>query len=186
MPAYRFCRTDDIRFLADAVNACYVVHFPDQVELSADDFKREIRELDIWCSSCMVALADGDPIVREAATLAAIQIYRFRALRLAELDQAHLAVEKLATFDNRAAVAPLIEVMSQYRTGYLSSPTGMVEGDNGKARMVALIRLVEWHTPDAQLAIQALRFDRDSNLVKAAVSALEYFPGEWKGPIKKP
>ena len=62
MPAYRFCRTDDIRFLADAVNACYVVHFPDQVELSADDFKREIRELDVWCSSCMVALADGDPI----------------------------------------------------------------------------------------------------------------------------
>ena len=62
MPGYRFCRTDDISFLADALNACYVVHFPDQAKLSADDFKREIRELDIWCSSCMVATADGDPI----------------------------------------------------------------------------------------------------------------------------
>ncbi len=62
MPAYRFCRTDDIPFLLNAVNACYVAHFPDQVELSADDFKREIRELNVWCSSCMVASADGDPI----------------------------------------------------------------------------------------------------------------------------
>ena len=62
MPAYRFCRTDDIAFLTDAVNACCVVHFPDQGEISADDFKREIRELNVWCSSCMVATADGDPI----------------------------------------------------------------------------------------------------------------------------
>jgi hypothetical protein len=131
------------------------------------------------------AIADPDPLVREVATLAAIQVYRFRALRLAELDQAHLAVERLTKFDHRAAVTVLIEVVSQYRTGYVSSSTGMVEGDNGKTRMAALIRLVEWHTPDAQLAIQALRFDRDSNLVKAAVSALEYFPGEWKGPLKQ-
>jgi GNAT superfamily N-acetyltransferase len=62
MPAYRFCRTDDIPLLVDALNSCCVVHFPEQEKLSVDDFKREIRELDVWCSSCMVALADGDPI----------------------------------------------------------------------------------------------------------------------------
>ncbi len=62
MPAYRFCRTDDIPLLVNALNACYVVHFPDQVALSVADFKREIRELDVWASSCMVASADGDPI----------------------------------------------------------------------------------------------------------------------------
>ena len=62
MPAYRFCRSDDIALLTDAVNACYVVHFPDQDRLSTDDFKREIRELNIWCSSCMVASADRGPI----------------------------------------------------------------------------------------------------------------------------
>jgi len=62
MPAYRFCRTDDIQLLTDAVNACYVVHFPGQAALSSSDFKREIRELDVWCSSCMVASSDGDPI----------------------------------------------------------------------------------------------------------------------------
>ncbi len=62
MTAYRFCRTDDIQLLTDAVNACYVVHFPDQAALSSRDFKTEIRELDVWCSSCMVASADGEPI----------------------------------------------------------------------------------------------------------------------------
>jgi len=129
-------------------------------------------------------MSDADPMVREVATLACIQVYRFRALRLAELDQAHLAVERLAKFDHRAAVAPLIEVMSQHRTGYVSTPTGMVEGDNGKSRMAALFRLVEWHTPDAHIAVQALRFDRDSHLVRAAEKALEVFPGDWKDPLK--
>ena len=81
-------------------------------------------------------------------------------------------------------MAALIEVMSQHRTGYVSSPSGMAEGDNAKSRMVALLRLVEWHTPDAQVAIQAVRFDRDSHLVKVAVKALEVFPGDWKGPLK--
>jgi GNAT superfamily N-acetyltransferase len=62
MAAYRFCRTDDIALLSDALNACYVVHFPALEPLSAGDFKREIRELNVWSSSCMVASADRDPI----------------------------------------------------------------------------------------------------------------------------
>ena len=62
MPAYRFCRSDDIALLTDALNACYVVHFPDRGPLSTSDFKREIRELNVWSSSCMVASADRDPI----------------------------------------------------------------------------------------------------------------------------
>jgi len=62
MTAYRFCRTDDIQLLTDAVNDCYVVHFTDEPALSIADFKKDIRELNVWCSSCMVASADGDPI----------------------------------------------------------------------------------------------------------------------------
>ena len=75
MPAYRFCRSDDIPLLVDALNACYAVHFPDQPKLSLADFKREIRELSVWSSSCMVASVDGDPIAvvtgakREGETL---------------------------------------------------------------------------------------------------------------------
>ena len=62
MPAYRFCRSDDIALLVDALNACYAVHFPREARLSTADFMREIRELSVWSSSCMVASADGDPI----------------------------------------------------------------------------------------------------------------------------
>ena len=62
MPGYRFCRTDDIALLADALNRCFVVHTPELLPLSVSDFKREIRELDIWCSSCMVVSADREPI----------------------------------------------------------------------------------------------------------------------------
>ncbi len=62
MPAYRFCRTDDIPLLVAALNACYVVHFPDQQPLSVADFKREMRELNVWASSCMAATEDGEPI----------------------------------------------------------------------------------------------------------------------------
>jgi hypothetical protein len=130
------------------------------------------------------ALADPDPLVRETAILTCIQIYRFRALRLAELDDAHEAIQRLAKLDHRAAVAPLIEVALQPRSGYLNGPSGMLEGDNSKSRMVALLRLVEWHTPDAQAAMQQLRFDRDSHIVRAAERSLELFPGEWKGPLK--
>ena len=50
--------------------------------------------------------------------------------------------------------------------------------------MVALIRLVECHTPDAQSSVRALRFDCDSHLVRAAEKALEVFAGDWKGPLK--
>ncbi len=62
MPGYRFCRTDDMALLAHALNRCFVVHFPALRALSTDDFKREIRELDVWCSSCMVVSADREPI----------------------------------------------------------------------------------------------------------------------------
>lgn len=62
MPAYRFCRSDDIALLSDALNACYLVHLEDQDVMSSADFKREIRELNVWSSSCMVASDDRDPI----------------------------------------------------------------------------------------------------------------------------
>ncbi len=62
MPSYRFCRSDDIALLTDALNKCWGVHFPEQDRLSTADFKREIRELNVWSSSCMVASSNGDPI----------------------------------------------------------------------------------------------------------------------------
>ena len=57
MSSYRFCRTDDIALLVDAWNRCA----PDG-GATVDGFKREIRELGVWCSSCMVAFDGADPV----------------------------------------------------------------------------------------------------------------------------
>ena len=62
MSAYRFCRTDDIGLLVDALNRCWRPYFPDEEPMTAAVFKRSIRDLQVWCSSCMVAFSGSDPI----------------------------------------------------------------------------------------------------------------------------
>jgi hypothetical protein len=62
LSAYRFCRTDDIGLLVDALNRCWAPHFPDEPPATAASFKRSIRDLQVWCSSCMVAFSGSDPI----------------------------------------------------------------------------------------------------------------------------
>jgi GNAT superfamily N-acetyltransferase len=62
MSAYRFCRTDDIGLLVDALNRCWSPYFPDEPPVTPAAFKRSIRDLQVWCSSCMVAFASSDPI----------------------------------------------------------------------------------------------------------------------------
>lgn len=75
MSAYRFCRTDDIGLLVEALNRCWRPYFPDEPPVTPAVFKRWIRDLQIWCSSCMVAFSGGEPIgvligaKRPAATL---------------------------------------------------------------------------------------------------------------------
>ncbi len=75
MPSYRFCRPDDIPLLVRAVNECFAPHFPGTEAMTVDSFRREMRELDLWPSSCLVALGGPDPVAvltgtkREAATL---------------------------------------------------------------------------------------------------------------------
>jgi ribosomal protein S18 acetylase RimI-like enzyme len=62
LSAYRFCRTDDIPLLVDAWNRCGLPHFPAAPPLTVSAFKQEIRELDLWCSSCMVAFDAKEPV----------------------------------------------------------------------------------------------------------------------------
>ena len=75
MSAYRFCRTDDIGLLVDALNRCWHPYVPGEPPVSAATFKRAIRDLQVWCSSCMVAFAGAEPIAvligakRPSATL---------------------------------------------------------------------------------------------------------------------
>ena len=62
MAAYRFCRTDDVALLVDALNRCWMPYRPDEPPVTAAVFKRSIRDLQVWCSSCMVAFSGSDPI----------------------------------------------------------------------------------------------------------------------------
>jgi len=57
MSAYRFCRSDDIGLLVDALNRC-----GNDPPMTPAAFKRSIRDLQVWCSSSMVAFAGADPI----------------------------------------------------------------------------------------------------------------------------
>jgi GNAT superfamily N-acetyltransferase len=62
LSAYRFCRTDDIGLLVDALNRCWAPYFPEEPPATPASFKRSIRDLQVWCSSCMVAFSGSDPI----------------------------------------------------------------------------------------------------------------------------
>ena len=62
MSSYRFCRTDDIGLLVDALNRCWAPYVPDEPEMTPAAFKRSIRDLQVWCSSCMVAFSGSAPI----------------------------------------------------------------------------------------------------------------------------
>jgi GNAT superfamily N-acetyltransferase len=62
MSSYRFCRTDDIGLLCDALNRCWVPYSPREPFVTAAAFKRSIRDLQVWCSSCLVAFEGPDPV----------------------------------------------------------------------------------------------------------------------------
>jgi GNAT superfamily N-acetyltransferase len=62
LSAYRFCRTDDIGLLVDALNRCWAPYYPDEPPATPAAFKRSIRDLQVWCSSCMVAFSGADAI----------------------------------------------------------------------------------------------------------------------------
>ena len=62
MPGYRFCRSDDLPLLVAAHDACWVPHFGGDSAITLEDFKRGIREIGLWSSSCMVAFEGDEPI----------------------------------------------------------------------------------------------------------------------------
>lgn len=130
------------------------------------------------------ALEDPDPIVREIILLTTIQLHRFRSMRTADLDQAHESVTRLAQLNHPAVIRSLVEIVETPRTGYVRTEQGTEEADNNRSRLVALLRLVEWHTAEAQQTVRGRLFDRDEHIVKAARRALELFPGDWSGPLK--
>jgi GNAT superfamily N-acetyltransferase len=51
-----------VALLVDALNRCWSPYFPDEPPVTPAAFKRSIRDLQVWCSSCMVAFSGSDPI----------------------------------------------------------------------------------------------------------------------------
>jgi GNAT superfamily N-acetyltransferase len=51
-----------VALLVDALNRCWSPYFPGEPPVTPATFKRSIRDLQVWCSSCMVAFSGSDPI----------------------------------------------------------------------------------------------------------------------------
>jgi GNAT superfamily N-acetyltransferase len=62
LTAYRFCRTDDMGLLVEAHERCRGPEDAGEPVLDRAGFKRLIRDLDLWCSSCMVAFEGREPV----------------------------------------------------------------------------------------------------------------------------
>ena len=62
MSAYRFCRSDDVPLIVESFRRCNVGPGAVPWRLTVDHMKRLSREINLWTSSCMVALAGSDPI----------------------------------------------------------------------------------------------------------------------------
>ena len=54
--------TDGLAGVRHALNRCWSPYFPDEPAMTPATFKRSIRDLQVWCSSCMVAFSGSDPI----------------------------------------------------------------------------------------------------------------------------
>ncbi len=64
MASYRFCRPDDMHLIIKAINTCVRVHTPELPPLGLDEYKDLVRKLNLWASSCMIALEkDKDDVV---------------------------------------------------------------------------------------------------------------------------
>jgi hypothetical protein len=82
-------------------------------------------------------------------------------------------------------ISSLIEIVDKPHKSFTTEGGGSVEDEiSARSRMIALLRLVEWHTSEAQSAIHKRRFDQNKQIAQAAQRALELFPGPWAGPLK--
>jgi len=139
------------------------VEFANRPGLSQDD--GALAELE-------AAVDDPDPLVVEVVLLTLVQVHRFRAVRLADLDIALASTERLTKINHPAAIPALIEIAQAHRPGFTHAASGVVETDNRPLREAAINRLATWNTPQALAAVNARRQDRDSYIVEVANRAL--------------
>lgn len=62
MPSYRFCRPDDLTLIIRAINACYLMHYPDEPAMTAERLKEQMTLFHVRPGNCMVALERQQPV----------------------------------------------------------------------------------------------------------------------------
>ncbi len=130
------------------------------------------------------AINDADPLVREVAILTTVQLHRYRAMRSADPKLAYESVKRLTDINHPTVIPSLIEIIDKPLKTYTEEGGSTEDEINARSRMIALLRLVEWHTSEAQSAVQKRRYDQNKQIARAAERALELFPGPWTGPLK--
>lgn len=137
-----------------------------------------VAQNDALLAELEAAAEHPDPQVKALATLTVIQMYRFRAKQLSDLDAVHAAVRRLAELKHPSVVAVLAEVAQTPRTGYSTDAAGaVISGNNLRTRLVALEALALWHTPEAQSALRTCVRDREPQIAAEASRLLEAAPG---------
>lgn len=166
--AYRFCRTDDMPLLVEAYNRCWLPHFPEGTPLTLADFKQSVRELQVWCSSSMVAF-DGDTPIgflfgakRETETL----VHRI-AVHPDHLRKEH-GRHLLTSLSSKLAILGPARIVAEI-PAHLGAALGLFEssGYTREAELTDYIRSPEGRAPGAS----GLPPD-DSFLVPVAVDDL--------------
>ncbi len=199
MPSYRFCRPDDIPFLARAVNECYDVHFPTAPRMTVGRYRAEMKALDVWPSNSLVASTDQGPVAVLIATKRADEVTVLRVgARPGHERQGHGAhlltslSNKLAVLgpDRLAAEAPhalpvasaLLKAVGYRReltyTDYLRTPAPVEPVPEDLIMPVTVADLDEYgllEIPD-QVALERLRLtllNRRNELEGIAIAAPE-------------
>ena len=62
MPSYRFCRPDDLTLIIRAINACYLMHYPDEPAMTEERLKEHMTLFQVRPGNCMVALERQQPV----------------------------------------------------------------------------------------------------------------------------
>ena len=104
MSSYRFCRPDDIPFLARAINECYDVHFPDAPRMTVERYRAEMKALDVWPSNSLVASSDGGPQAVLVATKRADEVMILRVGARPGYERQGHGAHLLTSLSNKLAV----------------------------------------------------------------------------------
>lgn len=62
MPSYRFCRPDDLALIIRAINACYLMHYPEVPAMTEERLKEHMTLFQVRPGNCMVALERQQPV----------------------------------------------------------------------------------------------------------------------------